>query len=114
MTPRPITRRRALVLGGMGVAALAAGTVGWVATAGSSPDTPAGGGSSDPGASGENTDGTVTTTGPVERMRGRGGALVLVNGQYQPAVPATPGRAQRWRLVNGCTSRVLAVRHDAF
>ena len=94
----------------MGVAALAAGTVGWVATAGSSPDTPAGGGSSDPGAPGENTDGTVTTTGPVERMRGRGGALVLVNGQYQPALPATPGRAQRWRLVNGCTSRVLAVR----
>jgi FtsP/CotA-like multicopper oxidase with cupredoxin domain len=56
------------------------------------------------------TDGTVAAAGPAERMRGREGQLVLVNGQYQPVVPAAPGRAQRWRLINGCTSRVLALR----
>jgi FtsP/CotA-like multicopper oxidase with cupredoxin domain len=56
------------------------------------------------------TDGTVAPAGPAERMLGREGRLVLVNGQYQPVVAAAPGRAQRWRLVNGCTSRVLAVR----
>ncbi|WP_343938523.1 multicopper oxidase family protein, partial [Pseudonocardia zijingensis] len=56
------------------------------------------------------TDGTVAPVGPPERMFGREGRLVLVNGQYRPVVPAAPGRAQRWRLVNGCTSRVLAVR----
>ncbi|RTL61625.1 MAG: multicopper oxidase family protein [Pseudonocardiaceae bacterium] len=57
-----------------------------------------------------NTDGSVAAVGPAERMRGREGQLVLVNGQYQPTVPAAPGRAQRWRLINACTSRVLAVR----
>ena len=57
-----------------------------------------------------NTDGSVAPVSPAERMRGREGQLVLVNGQYQPVVSAAPGRAQRWRLVNGCTARVLAVR----
>lgn len=56
------------------------------------------------------TDGTVAPAGALERMRGREGALVLVNGQHQPVVAATPGESQRWRLINGCTSRVLAVR----
>ncbi|WP_343938521.1 multicopper oxidase domain-containing protein, partial [Pseudonocardia zijingensis] len=46
MSPRPISRRRALVFGGAGVAALAVGTAGWITTAGS---TSAGG----PGAAGE-------------------------------------------------------------
>jgi FtsP/CotA-like multicopper oxidase with cupredoxin domain len=55
-------------------------------------------------------DGSVATVGPADRMRGREGALVLVNGQQQPVVPAVPGQAQRWRIINGCTSRVLALR----
>ncbi|MDQ4094110.1 MAG: hypothetical protein M3143_12155 [Actinomycetota bacterium] len=41
---------------------------------------------------------------------GRQGELVLVNGQHQPTIPAAPGATQRWRIINGCTSRVLPVR----
>lgn len=54
--------------------------------------------------------GSVATVSFMDRMRGREGELVLVNGQHQPVVPAAPGQAQRWRIVNGCTSRVLALR----
>lgn len=32
MTPAPISRRRAIVLGGLGAATLAAGATGWIAT----------------------------------------------------------------------------------
>ena len=53
VTPRPISRRRALVLGGMGAAALATGNAGWVTTTGFPGGTPGGGVSSDPGAAGE-------------------------------------------------------------
>lgn len=56
------------------------------------------------------TGGRVAQVSAMERQAGRQGELVLVNGQYQPTIPAVPGAAQRWRLVNGCTSRVLAVR----
>ncbi|GAA4677689.1 multicopper oxidase family protein [Pseudonocardia yuanmonensis] len=55
-------------------------------------------------------DGSVAAVGPMDRMRGREGDLVLVNGQHRPVVPATSGEAQRWRIVNACTSRVLALR----
>jgi hypothetical protein len=41
---------------------------------------------------------------------GRHGRLVLVNGQHQPVIPAGPGAPQRWRIINGCTSRVLPIR----
>ncbi|MFC5993290.1 multicopper oxidase family protein [Pseudonocardia hispaniensis] len=57
-------------------------------------------------------DGRVVAPGPMERMMGRQGTLVLVNGQHQPVIPATPGATQRWRLINGCVSRVLAIRLD--
>jgi len=43
-------------------------------------------------------------------MAGREGDLVLVNGQHQPVITAAPGAVQRWRVINGCTSRVLALR----
>jgi FtsP/CotA-like multicopper oxidase with cupredoxin domain len=46
----------------------------------------------------------------MDRAMGRQGELVLVNGQYQPTVPAAPGATQRWRIINGCVSRVLAFR----
>jgi FtsP/CotA-like multicopper oxidase with cupredoxin domain len=54
--------------------------------------------------------GQVATAGPRDRMMGREGELVLVNGQYQPVIAAVPGAAQRWRVINACTSRVLALR----
>lgn len=54
--------------------------------------------------------GRVVTVGMMDRMMGREGQLVLVNGQYQPVIPAAPGAAQRWRIINACTSRVLSLR----
>jgi FtsP/CotA-like multicopper oxidase with cupredoxin domain len=54
--------------------------------------------------------GQVVSVGAMDKMMGRQGQLVLVNGQYQPVIPAAPGTAQRWRIINACTSRVLALR----
>jgi FtsP/CotA-like multicopper oxidase with cupredoxin domain len=48
----------------------------------------------------------------MARMMGREGDLVLVNGQYQPAIAAGRGALQRWRIINACASRVLALRLD--
>lgn len=54
--------------------------------------------------------GRVVEVGAMDRAMGRQGELVLVNGQHQPAIPAAPGATQRWRIINGCVSRVLALR----
>ena len=54
--------------------------------------------------------GDVVPVGPMARMLGREGDLVLVNGQHQPVIEARRGSRQRWRIINGCASRVLAVR----
>ncbi|MDQ2789067.1 MAG: copper oxidase [Pseudonocardiales bacterium] len=54
--------------------------------------------------------GRVVPVGAMDKMMGRQGELVLLNGQHHPAIPATPGVAQRWRIINACTSRVLALR----
>lgn len=54
--------------------------------------------------------GRIVAAGAMDRAMGRQGELVLVNGQHQPSIPATPDAAQRWRLINTCTSRVLDIR----
>ncbi|MGQ0480386.1 MAG: multicopper oxidase family protein [Pseudonocardia sp.] len=54
--------------------------------------------------------GRVVEVGAMDRAMGRQGELVLVNGQHQPAIPAAPGATQRWRIINGCVSRVLVLR----
>jgi FtsP/CotA-like multicopper oxidase with cupredoxin domain len=54
--------------------------------------------------------GRVVTVGAMDKMMGRQGELVLVNGQHQPVIPSAPGAAQRWRIINACTSRVLSLR----
>jgi FtsP/CotA-like multicopper oxidase with cupredoxin domain len=56
--------------------------------------------------------GHVATPSFAAKMTGREGDLVLVNGQHQPVITAAPGAVQRWRVINGCTSRVLALRLD--
>jgi FtsP/CotA-like multicopper oxidase with cupredoxin domain len=59
--------------------------------------------------------GRVAQPPPMATMMGRFGELVLVNGQHQPTIPAVSGASQRWRLINACASRVLAIRlqeHD--
>ena len=49
---------------------------------------------------------------PMERMLGREGATVLVNGQVAPTMAARPGERERWRIVNACTARYLRLRLD--
>ncbi|MGH4023972.1 MAG: multicopper oxidase family protein, partial [Pseudonocardiaceae bacterium] len=56
------------------------------------------------------TSGHVVRVDAMSRMRGREGAWVLVNGQYHPVIGTTAGMVQRWRVINGCTSRILALR----
>jgi FtsP/CotA-like multicopper oxidase with cupredoxin domain len=54
--------------------------------------------------------GHVAAPSLAAKMTGREGSLVLVNGQHQPDITAAPGAMQRWRVINGCTSRVLSLR----
>ncbi len=56
--------------------------------------------------------GTVAAASPMERMLGREGDLVLVNGQSNPTLSARPGERERWRIVNTCVARYLKLRLD--
>ena len=47
-----------------------------------------------------------------ERMMGREGDTVMVNGQVRPRVVASPGERERWRIVNACPSRFLRLSLD--
>jgi FtsP/CotA-like multicopper oxidase with cupredoxin domain len=59
---------------------------------------------------------TLTSGGDVARvsraqvMAGREGDTVLVNGQALPRIDLTAGQAERWRVVNACTSRLLVIQ----
>ncbi|PVZ60860.1 multicopper oxidase family protein [Arthrobacter sp. H-02-3] len=56
--------------------------------------------------------GTVSDASPMDRMLGREGELVLVNGQSNPKLSARPGERERWRIVNTCVARYLRLRLD--
>ncbi|HJW00430.1 MAG TPA: multicopper oxidase family protein [Arthrobacter sp.] len=56
--------------------------------------------------------GNIAAASPMERMMGREGELVLVNGQSNPQLSARPGERERWRIVNACVSRYLRIRLD--
>ena len=56
--------------------------------------------------------GTVRPATGMQRMTGREGDLVLVNGQANPVLTAQPGTRERWRIVNACVSRYLQLRLD--
>lgn len=45
-----------------------------------------------------------------DRMHGREGDLVLVNGQLEPVVTVAPGGHEHWRVINACCSRFLRLR----
>ncbi|WP_435198081.1 multicopper oxidase family protein [Janibacter sp. GS2] len=51
--------------------------------------------------------GALAEPGRMERMMGREGEVVLVNGQVRPTISAAPGDRERWRIVNACTARYL-------
>ncbi len=56
--------------------------------------------------------GGVSPATGMQRMAGREGDLVLVNGQANPELTAQPGTRERWRIVNACVSRYLRLRLD--
>ncbi|WP_104082495.1 multicopper oxidase family protein [Cryobacterium sp. Y11] len=56
--------------------------------------------------------GTIPSGTSMEKMSGREGDLVLVNGQLTPSMTARPGERERWRIVNACVSRYLRLRLD--
>ena len=56
--------------------------------------------------------GDVRTASPMERMLGREGDIVMVNGQTGGTMSAQPGDLERWRIVNACSSRYLRLRLD--
>ncbi len=54
--------------------------------------------------------GAVASPSRIERMAGREGDLVLVNGQRRPVLTTREGARERWRVVNACSSRYLRLR----
>jgi FtsP/CotA-like multicopper oxidase with cupredoxin domain len=56
--------------------------------------------------------GDVRAASRFDRMTGREGDLVMVNGQVGAALAANPGDRERWRMVNACSSRYLRLRLD--
>ncbi|MGC5583154.1 MULTISPECIES: multicopper oxidase family protein [Ornithinimicrobium] len=55
-------------------------------------------------------DGSVEAPSMPERMMGREGELVLVDGQVEPLLRGRAGERERWRVVNACSSRYLSLR----
>lgn len=53
--------------------------------------------------------GSLVGPSTMEQMMGRGGELVLVNGRTAPDLAGRSGERERWRVVNACTSRYLAL-----
>lgn len=51
--------------------------------------------------------GEVRPASMPERMLGREGELVLVNGQLRPRIAPTAGSTEYWRVINACVSRHL-------
>ncbi|MGC1210950.1 MAG: multicopper oxidase family protein [Micromonospora sp.] len=45
-----------------------------------------------------------------DRMLGREGELVLVNGRLKPTMTVSPGGYEHWHIINACTSRFMRLR----
>jgi FtsP/CotA-like multicopper oxidase with cupredoxin domain len=56
--------------------------------------------------------GTIASASAMDRMAGREGTIMLLNGQVTPTLTGRPGERERWRIVNACTSRYLRLRLD--
>ncbi|WP_247828535.1 multicopper oxidase family protein [Arthrobacter antioxidans] len=56
--------------------------------------------------------GNIPDVPEMDRMRGREGELILINGQSNPHISARPGQRERWRIINTCVSRYLRLRLD--
>lgn len=56
--------------------------------------------------------GKIPAAAAMDRMLGREGDLVLVNGQVAPTLRLAPGERERWRIVNACVARYLKLQLD--
>lgn len=56
--------------------------------------------------------GDVRAASQMDRMLGREGDIVMVNGQVGATLRAQPGDRERWRVINACSSRFLRLRLD--
>ncbi|KHE74729.1 copper oxidase [Kocuria marina] len=56
--------------------------------------------------------GNLAEVSPPQRMMGREGETVLVNGQVRPRAGAAPGERELWRVVNACPARYLRLTLD--
>jgi FtsP/CotA-like multicopper oxidase with cupredoxin domain len=56
--------------------------------------------------------GQIAAASQMDRMSGREGLTMLVNGQLGATLAAHPGDRERWRIVNACSSRYLDLRLD--
>ncbi len=54
-------------------------------------------------------DGSLVSPSSMDQMSGREGDLVLVNGRTEPDLAGKAGQRERWRVVNACASRYLAL-----
>ena len=52
-------------------------------------------------------DGTIAPIDRTDRLNGREGNHLLVNGVENPELPIAPGEKQRWRIVNATSARFL-------
>lgn len=53
--------------------------------------------------------GRVLRPSTMQQMSGRQGDLVLLNGQVAPRLTSQPRQRERWRVINACSSRYLAL-----
>ncbi|MGW9412743.1 multicopper oxidase family protein [Arthrobacter cupressi] len=53
------------------------------------------------------TAGSVSPPSMMDRMAGRTGTLLLVNGHFMPTIEARPGERELWRVINACVTRYL-------
>jgi FtsP/CotA-like multicopper oxidase with cupredoxin domain len=56
--------------------------------------------------------GRVPAPTMMERMHGREGALLTINGLLGPSLELRPGEVQRWRLINASNARYYRLRLD--
>jgi len=55
------------------------------------------------------SNGSVAAMTDMNKLMGREGALMLLNGQVSPIYESASGAIERWRIVNACTSRYLSL-----
>ncbi|GAA1001827.1 multicopper oxidase family protein [Subtercola frigoramans] len=51
--------------------------------------------------------GQILATSQMDRMSGREGEMLMLNGQIAPIISAHTGDREQWSIVNACTSRYL-------